>query len=69
MSRNVAIIGAGCAGLSAARVLVQCPEYQVTIFEARARIGGRILTDEKASVDLGASYIRPFGLCWYSSPC
>ena len=67
MPRNVAIIGAGCAGLSAARVLLECPEAEVTIFEARDRIGGRILTNEKASVDLGASYIRLFCPCCLSS--
>lgn len=53
------VVGAGPAGLSAARHL-QRMHYQVTILEARHRVGGRVFTDRKtfsAPVDLGASII------------
>lgn len=40
---HVAIIGGGCAGLSAAAALVESG-YQVTIFEASSQLGGRART-------------------------
>ena len=57
--RRVAIIGAGMAGLSAAHDLA-LDGHDVTVFEARNRIGGRILTDHSLGVplDLGASWIH-----------
>ncbi len=54
------IIGAGIAGLAAARDLVDAGE-QVTILEARDRLGGRIYTDRVFSpipVELGAELIH-----------
>ncbi|HST61104.1 MAG TPA: NAD(P)-binding protein, partial [Longimicrobium sp.] len=41
--RNVAIVGAGVAGLVAASLLAQAGNT-VTIYEASSRIGGRIMT-------------------------
>lgn len=40
---HIAIIGGGCAGLSAAATLVE-RGYQVTLFEASAQLGGRART-------------------------
>ena len=56
---RVAVIGAGMAGLTAASTL-SAAGVRVTVFEARDRIGGRILTDGSLGtpVDLGASWIH-----------
>jgi hypothetical protein len=62
---NVAILGAGISGFAAARVLHQAG-IAVTIFEARARIGGRVYTDSH-DVDLGASFIRVSSVCPFTS--
>ncbi|MGH7787760.1 MAG: flavin monoamine oxidase family protein [Candidatus Binatia bacterium] len=55
------MIGAGIAGLTAARDLV-IDGYDVAILEARDRIGGRIWTSHELGVpaDLGASWIHGF---------
>jgi len=55
------VIGAGIAGLTAARDLV-VDGYDVAVLEARERIGGRIWTSHELSVptDLGASWIHGF---------
>ncbi|KAI5065944.1 hypothetical protein GOP47_0018568 [Adiantum capillus-veneris] len=58
--RKVLVVGAGPAGLAAARHL-QNMDVQVTILEARDRIGGRAFTDRmtfSGPVDLGASIVR-----------
>lgn len=58
-AKHVIIVGAGPAGLAAARHL-QRMNFQVTILEARDRVGGRVYTDRRtfsAPVDLGASII------------
>ena len=57
--QNIAIIGAGMSGLSAAHKLAAAGRA-VTVFEARDRIGGRVWTaSELASpVDLGAAWIH-----------
>lgn len=59
--RDVIVIGAGAAGLAAARDLSQAG-LRVTILEARPRVGGRILTihDARAPVpfELGAEFIH-----------
>ncbi|TVU47064.1 hypothetical protein EJB05_06644 [Eragrostis curvula] len=57
--RTVIIVGAGPAGLTAARHL-QRQGFSVTVLEARDRIGGRVYTDRTSlsvPVDLGASII------------
>ncbi|KAL6905241.1 hypothetical protein ACP4OV_002842 [Aristida adscensionis] len=57
--RTVIIIGAGPAGLTAARHL-QRQGFLVIVLEARDRIGGRVYTDRTSlsvPVDLGASII------------
>lgn len=56
---TVAVIGAGISGLCVGRQL-QNFGYNVTIFEGRNRVGGRIYTDTKTlsgPVDCGASII------------
>ena len=62
--KDVAIIGAGMAGLAAARALVKAGA-NVTIYEARSRIGGRVWTSHlwpDLPCDLGASWIHgPWG--------
>jgi monoamine oxidase len=58
--KSVIVIGAGLAGLTAAQMLIDSG-YDVTILEARDRIGGRIYTDTSlfdAPVDIGASWIH-----------
>lgn len=57
---DVLVVGAGIAGVGAARVL-QDNGYSVIILEARNRMGGRIWTDRDGlgiPVDLGASWIH-----------
>ena len=56
---RVLVIGAGMAGISAARTLAD-RGYSVTVLEARDVAGGRIRTDSSlgAPVDLGASFIH-----------
>jgi tryptophan 2-monooxygenase len=57
--RRVAVVGAGCAGITVARELYRCG-YQVTIFEASGRIGGRLYTvnnphgTSQAGMEMGA---------------
>lgn len=57
--KRVIIVGAGPAGLTAARHL-QRQGFSITVLEARDRIGGRVYTDRTSlsvPVDLGASII------------
>lgn len=59
VGKKIIVIGAGPAGLTAARHL-QRQGFSVTILEARNRIGGRVYTDQSSlsvPVDLGASII------------
>ena len=60
-SREVLVIGAGIAGLTAARDLA-VDGYDVAVLEARERIGGRIWTSHALGLpaDLGASWIHGF---------
>ena len=56
---RVLIIGAGMAGLVAARLLHDSG-FKVAVLEARARTGGRVWTDDRigAPVDLGGSWVH-----------
>lgn len=58
-AESVAVVGAGASGLAAAAWLA-AEGYDVTVFEARDRIGGRIWTDRRLGLplDLGASWIH-----------
>ncbi len=54
---NIAVIGAGLAGLACARTLVQAG-LKVTVFEQAAKVGGRMASCETAfgTFDHGAQY-------------
>ena len=56
---SVGVIGAGAAGIAAGRQLLDAG-FQVVIYEARDRIGGRVHTDMSLGVpvDLGGSWIH-----------
>jgi monoamine oxidase len=56
---TIAVVGAGVAGLAAARHLRNAG-YEVMVLEARDRIGGRVWTDDSTGhpLDLGASWIH-----------
>lgn len=58
---DVVIIGAGAAGLMAARELLRAGK-RVTVLEARERSGGRIVTEtasDGSSIDLGGQWLGP----------
>jgi uncharacterized protein with NAD-binding domain and iron-sulfur cluster len=57
--QEILIVGAGIAGLSAARVLAEAG-MRVTVVEARSRVGGRIFSERRGSeiVELGAQFIH-----------
>jgi len=56
---DVVIIGAGVAGLTAARELSNAG-MRVLLIEARDRIGGRVMTHHEAEgvVELGAEFVH-----------
>lgn len=56
---DIAVIGAGIAGLRVAQLLGD-EGYDVTLYEARDRIGGRLWTDRSLGLplDMGASWIH-----------
>ncbi|KGI84057.1 hypothetical protein JY98_14160 [Exiguobacterium mexicanum] len=56
MNPSIAIIGAGVSGLYAASLLTE-KGYDVTVFEARDRIGGRVLSHDE--FDLGPTWYWP----------
>lgn len=57
--KDIMVIGAGIAGLAAARDL-QARGHRVRVVEAQSRIGGRLKTDHSLGtpLDLGASWIH-----------
>ena len=61
LTSDVLVLGAGMAGLSAARELCH-RGVSVTVLEARARAGGRILTEDvpgwASPVELGAEFVH-----------
>ncbi|CAG2122572.1 unnamed protein product, partial [Medioppia subpectinata] len=60
MTKSVAIIGAGIAGLTAAQKLHENSFNEITIFEALDRIGGRIHTIPFGNgvLELGAQWLH-----------
>lgn len=56
MNPSIAVIGAGVSGLYAASLLTE-KGYDVTVFEARDRIGGRVLSHD--GFDLGPTWYWP----------
>ena len=58
-STSIVVIGAGIAGIAAARYL-QDKGHRVTVLEGRDRLGGRIHTKQfgNNSIDLGAAWIH-----------
>ena len=58
-AERVIVLGAGMAGLAAARLLHDSG-FSVIVLEARDRIGGRTWTDDRvgAPVDLGGSWVH-----------
>src|SRR6202171_4496939 len=58
-SERIIVVGAGMAGLVAARLLHDSG-FAVTVLEARGRLGGRTWTDDYlgAPLDLGGSWVH-----------
>jgi monoamine oxidase len=60
-SRDVVVVGAGLAGLATARRL-ETLGRSVSVFEARDRVGGRVLNhtlSDGSVIELGAEWISP----------
>jgi monoamine oxidase len=61
MNESIVIIGAGAAGLAAARELSRAGR-EVIVLEARGRVGGRVFTHKEADspvpIELGAEFVH-----------
>lgn len=60
MAKKIIVIGAGVAGLAAAQELKKA-KFDVTVLEARSRIGGRVWTDHEFvnfPLELGAEFVH-----------
>jgi monoamine oxidase len=57
---DVAVIGAGAAGIAAGRRLAEAVSVSFVVFEARARLGGRAWTAQRGgfSLDLGCGWLH-----------
>jgi monoamine oxidase len=67
MSYDTLIIGAGAAGLAAARQL-QAAGQRICVLEARERVGGRIATDRTyGPVELGAEFVHGDRACTWQA--
>lgn len=68
LAADVVVVGAGLAGLAAARALVDAG-HRVMVLEARDRVGGRVHTHREPgiadAVELGAEYIHGAGSCMH----
>ena len=60
LDKTVVILGAGIAGLAAARQLKTLGFKKIIVLEGRDRIGGRIVTDRSMGfpIDMGAAWIH-----------
>ncbi len=60
ITRDVVIVGAGAAGLTAANQLKKAG-LSVAVLEARDRVGGRLWTDtiEGAMLEIGGQWVSP----------
>ena len=60
---HIVIVGAGVAGLTCARRLIYLLKkraHQITVLEARDRVGGRTLSIPELNLDMGASWNFPY---------
>ena len=57
---DVVVVGAGAAGLTAAKTLVDAGR-EVIVLEARDRVGGRLLTEQRDGhyVEMGGQWLAP----------
>ena len=58
---DVVVVGAGAAGLTAAKTLVDAG-CEVIVLEARDRVGGRLLTEQREGhyVEMGGQWLAPY---------